>query len=57
MMVGLPGAGKSIWAERHCTMNPDKKYVILSTNNILNRIKVNIKQRENLLKISFVYED
>ena len=44
MMVGLPGAGKSTWVEKHCAINTDKKYVVLSTNNIINQMKVCIKQ-------------
>ncbi|CAF1130276.1 unnamed protein product [Rotaria sordida] len=41
MMVGLPGAGKSYWVERHCAINTDKKYVVLSTNNIIYQMKNN----------------
>jgi hypothetical protein len=44
MMVGLPGAGKSVWAERHSTINMDKKYVVLGTKNILNQMKVYVEQ-------------
>ncbi|CAF2692406.1 unnamed protein product [Rotaria sp. Silwood2] len=40
MMVGLPGAGKSFWVERHCAINIDKKYVVLSTNNIIYQMKI-----------------
>lgn len=40
-MVGLPGSGKSVWVERHCAINTDKKYVVLSTNNIINQMKIN----------------
>lgn len=50
-MVGLPGSGKSVWVERHCAINTDKKYVVLSTNNIINQMKVNIKKP---WKINFV---
>jgi len=46
MMVGLPGSGKSVWVERHCAINTDKKYVVLSTNNIINQMKVNIKNKK-----------
>ncbi|CAF3776443.1 unnamed protein product [Rotaria sordida] len=41
MMVGLPGAGKSYWVEQHCRINRDKKYIILSTNNIIYKMKNN----------------
>ncbi|CAF0956110.1 unnamed protein product [Adineta steineri] len=40
MMVGLPAAGKSLWIERHCAIYTDKKYVILSTNNIIKQMNI-----------------
>lgn len=40
MMVGLPGSGKSVWVKQHCEINPEKKYFILSTNNIILQMKV-----------------
>ncbi len=46
MMVGLPGAGKSVWVERHCAINTDKKYLVLSTNNIIKQMKVNIQRKK-----------
>ncbi|CAF0846032.1 unnamed protein product [Adineta steineri] len=42
MMVGLPAAGKSLWIERHCAIYTDKKYVILSTNNIIKQMNTNV---------------
>lgn len=45
MMVGLPASGKSVWVERHCAINTDKKYVVLSTNNIIHQMKVNIEEK------------
>jgi len=41
-MVGLPGAGKSFWVEQHCAINTDKKYVVLSTNKMINQMKVSL---------------
>ncbi|KAL8600488.1 hypothetical protein ACOMHN_044953 [Nucella lapillus] len=40
MMVGLPGAGKTMWAEKHAKANTDKKYNVLGTNNIIDKMKV-----------------
>ncbi|XP_041353228.1 heterogeneous nuclear ribonucleoprotein U-like protein 1 isoform X2 [Gigantopelta aegis] len=40
MMVGLPGAGKTHWAEKHTAANPDNKYFVLGTNNIIDKMKV-----------------
>ncbi|XP_043926654.1 heterogeneous nuclear ribonucleoprotein U-like protein 1 [Protopterus annectens] len=40
MMVGLPGAGKTTWADKHCAANPEKKYNMLGTNFIMDKMKV-----------------
>ncbi len=42
MMVGLPAAGKTTWAEKHCRQNPDKRYTVLGTNVILDKMKVRV---------------
>ena len=39
-MIGLPGAGKTYWAVNHQRQNPTKKYNILGTNSLLERMKV-----------------
>lgn len=40
MMVGLPACGKTTWAIKHAEQNPDKKYNILGTNAIMDKMKV-----------------
>ena len=40
MMVGLPAAGKTVWAEKYARNHPEKKYCILGTNSIMDRMKV-----------------
>uniref|UniRef100_A0A672STG7 Heteroous nuclear ribonucleoprotein U like 1 n=1 Tax=Sinocyclocheilus grahami TaxID=75366 RepID=A0A672STG7_SINGR len=40
MMVGLPACGKTTWATKHAKMNPEKKYNILGTNAIMEKMKV-----------------
>ncbi|XP_029643153.1 heterogeneous nuclear ribonucleoprotein U-like protein 1 isoform X2 [Octopus sinensis] len=40
MMVGLPGAGKTFWADKHSKANPEKKFNVLGTNNIIEKMKV-----------------
>ncbi|NXX85963.1 HNRL1 protein, partial [Urocolius indicus] len=40
MMVGLPAAGKTTWALKHAAANPSKKYNILGTNAIMDKMRV-----------------
>lgn len=40
MMVGLPAAGKTTWAENWTKDHPDKRYMILGTNLALEQMKV-----------------
>lgn len=40
MMVGLPACGKTTWAVKHAEGNPEKKYNILGTNAIMDKMKV-----------------
>ena len=40
MMIGLPASGKTTWAEKHCRQNPEKRYTILGTNLIMEKMKV-----------------
>ncbi|XP_078437240.1 uncharacterized protein LOC144707863 isoform X2 [Wolffia australiana] len=40
MMVGLPGSGKSTWAEKWKADHPEKRYILLGTNLALDQMKV-----------------
>ncbi len=43
MLVGLPGVGKTAWAEEHTKANPQKNFLILGFSSILDKMKVNYK--------------
>ncbi|CAG9572953.1 unnamed protein product [Danaus chrysippus] len=43
LMVGMPGSGKTYWAKQHCAKNPEKRYNILSTGALFERMKVDCK--------------
>ncbi|NWX48472.1 HNRL1 protein, partial [Steatornis caripensis] len=45
MMVGLPAAGKTTWAAKHAAANPSKKYNILGTNAIMDKMRVRRRPR------------
>ncbi|KAL5730634.1 hypothetical protein ACHQM5_003434 [Ranunculus cassubicifolius] len=40
MMVGLPAAGKTTWAENWVKEHPEKRYILLGTNLALDQMKV-----------------
>lgn len=40
MMVGLPACGKTTWAVKYAQSHPEKKYNILGTNAIMDKMKV-----------------
>lgn len=42
MMIGLPGAGKTTWAFKYASEHKDKKFNILGTNQLLDKMKVMI---------------
>lgn len=39
-MVGLPGSGKTQWAQKHTQENREKRYNILGTETVLHQMRV-----------------
>lgn len=40
MLIGLPGAGKSHWALEKSQQNPEKRFTLLGTKHLLERMKI-----------------
>ena len=40
MLVGLPGSGKTTWVNKHVAENPDKKYTVIGTSALIDKMKV-----------------
>lgn len=49
MLVGMPGSGKSHWAESHRAKNPEKRYNVLSINYVLHWMRLPSPEHKNLL--------
>ncbi|XP_013145418.1 PREDICTED: heterogeneous nuclear ribonucleoprotein U-like, partial [Papilio polytes] len=43
LMVGMPGSGKTFWVKNHIAANPTKRYNILSTGALFDKMKVDCK--------------
>lgn len=42
-MCGLPGCGKTVWANEWASKYPEKFYNILGSNNLIDKMKVKPK--------------
>ncbi|XP_072524375.1 heterogeneous nuclear ribonucleoprotein U-like protein 2 [Salminus brasiliensis] len=49
MMVGMPGSGKSQWVKNYTAKNPEKHYNVLSTNIILQCMRLPGPEHKELL--------
>ncbi len=48
MMVGLPGSGKSTWAAEYAERHPERRYMVLGTQAILEQMRVGTQQGTQL---------
>ena len=47
MIVGLPGAGKTTWAQRMVKEEPRKRYNIIGTDTLIDKMRVMGLARKN----------
>uniref|UniRef100_UPI00398F497D heterogeneous nuclear ribonucleoprotein U-like protein 2 n=1 Tax=Pristiophorus japonicus TaxID=55135 RepID=UPI00398F497D len=40
LMVGMPGVGKTTWVKKYVAENPEKRYTVLGTLNVLDRMRI-----------------
>ena len=40
MMVGLPGCGKTSWANNMVKKHPDKRYNVIGTDSLIDKMRV-----------------
>ncbi|XP_059045727.1 heterogeneous nuclear ribonucleoprotein U-like protein 2 [Achroia grisella] len=43
LMVGMPGSGKTHWAKEHAAKHPERRYNLVSTGALFDRMKVDCK--------------
>ncbi|NWX19479.1 HNRL2 protein, partial [Aegotheles bennettii] len=48
LMVGLPGSGKTQWAQKHTQENQEKRYNILGTESVLHQMRTKGPEQEEL---------
>lgn len=57
MLVGLPASGKTTWAEKWVKDHPEKRYVLLGTNLLLEQMKVSLAPHSFFIIILFRFLD
>uniref|UniRef100_A0A6M2DSX5 Putative heteroproteinous nuclear ribonucleoprotein u-like protein 1 n=1 Tax=Xenopsylla cheopis TaxID=163159 RepID=A0A6M2DSX5_XENCH len=53
MLCGLPGVGKTHWVEKWVREHPEKRYTVLGTHELINRMKINGEAKKSFYKGSW----
>jgi len=49
MLMGLPGCGKTTWTEKHVSEHPEKRYNVIGTTRLEDRMNVNGESKRKLM--------
>ena len=53
MLMGLPGCGKTTWTEKHVSEHPEKRYNVIGTTRLEDRMNVSGFEQKNHGKFCF----
>lgn len=48
MLIGLPGCGKTTWVKKQVEANPEKRYTVIGTSSLIDKMKVSLHSSMNL---------
>ena len=51
MLIGLPASGKTTWANKHVAENPLKRYNVIGTSVLLERMKVSLYFYQKIFEV------
>ena len=53
MLMGLPGCGKTTWTEKHVSEHPEKRYNVIGTTRLEDRMNVSVFEQKIVESFSF----
>ena len=53
MLMGLPGCGKTTWTEKHVFEHPEKRYNVIGTTRLEDRMNVSVFEQKIMESFAF----
>ena len=53
MLMGLPGCGKTTWTEKHVSEHPEKRYNVIGTTRLEDRMNVSVFEHKIMESFAF----
>ena len=51
--MGLPGCGKTTWTEKHVSEHPEKRYNVIGTTRLEDRMNVSVFEQKIMESFAF----